>query len=350
MKKFKFLTVFAIILLLLTSCGDKSDLKSRLDNITLTTELPPVSDSICYKLSDADDEVYEQQLAACEMYIEAYEITKPAVFIEKYKDEVKEDRIEYYCNNRRKELQTEIGIQLSDNVHELIKTVSDCDNIEAYLDRVNLDTELFYDYYREYLHSDDKNKALCDILRVFHERSNILAFRFMDDNKEEIIEAALDTIEKNADADTDFNMYISINNELIKALNNVYGGVNQRYADKIKTAHITLARKLLQSDDTLSEKTIEELMTQLGQETPKPSASPSPQPKPTEKAMPSPTMMPLPTQRSLPTPKPAATAPPATANPTQKPQPTISPATEKPSSGSESDNTNQEGTVYTFTS
>lgn len=348
MKKIKFLTVCAIMLLLLTSCGDKSDLKSRLDGVQITTELPPVSDILCSKLADADDEVYEQQLAACEMYIEAYDLTRSAVFIEKYKDEVNEERIEFYCNKRRKELQTEIGKQLSDNVHELIKTVTDCDNPEAYLDRVNLDTELFYDYYSDYMYSDDTNKALCNILRVFHERSNILAFRFMDDNREEIIRAAMRTIEENSDADTDLNMYLAMNNELIRALNNVYGGVNQVYADKIKSANVDLARKLLQSDDNLSEKTINELVAQLGQPTAEPTAKPTPKPEPSETPKPQPTLVPT----QVPTPKPTPTpTPKPTPTPTPKPQPTPEPAAETPAQEPEnSDNSYGEEKVYTFTS
>lgn len=351
MKKIKFLAVCVLMLLLLTACGDKSSLKSSLDSAKLTTELPPVSDRTYNKLADVDEEVFEQQLAACEMYIEAYEITKPSVYTKKYKDEVDEDRIEYYCNNRRKELQTEIGTKLSDNVYELIKNVRDCDNMEAYLDRVNLDATLFYDYYSEYLYSDDEDKALCDILKVFYERSNVLAFTFMDEYKDEIIEAAMKTIEDNADADTDLNMYIAMNNELIRALNNVYGGVNERYAERITESNIKLAKKLLETDDSLSDKEIQNLIAQLGQATPQPSEKATEKPTETPEVSDKPTMIPIPTRIPTATQKPEATkAPVKTEAPEPTPKPTEAPATAAPTQDPDAEQTDDTGETITLTS
>lgn len=336
-----------MLLLLLTSCGDKSDLKSTLDNVKIDVELPPISDRTYDRLADVDEEVYEQQLAACEMYIEAYEITKPSVYIKKYKDEVDEDRIEYYCNNRRKELQTEIGTKLSDNVYELVKSVDDCSNMEAYLDRVNLDATLFYDYYSEFLYSDDEEKALCNILTAFHERSNVLAFMFMDEYKDDIIEAAVETIEDNADTDTDYNMYISMNNEIIRALNNVYGGVSQNYADKITESNVELARKLLETDENLTDKEIKELMSQLSQATPEPSERPTQ--TPTESAEPADRTTPEPVKTPRPVQVPTA-APSRTAAPTSKPRATTAPATAKPTAEPNKEEQPEDEKVYTFTS
>ncbi|MGN0163651.1 MAG: hypothetical protein ACI4EA_08770, partial [Candidatus Ornithomonoglobus sp.] len=268
--------VCAMILLLGCGCSDKSALKSELEGVSLSTELPPVTNEGSTRLSDIDDDVYRQQIAACEMYYEAYDITRTSDYVEKYKDEVKEKRVGYYCNKRRKELQLDIATQLNDNVYVMVKTVEDCANISAYLKRVNSDAESFYDYYAAYRYSDDPEKALCDILITFYERSNVLAFCFMAENQDDIIDAAVKNIISNSKATDSFNMYIAENNEIIKALNTVYGGVSTENNEIITTANVALARKLLESDNDLSEDDIDSLMRQLGEPTPTPEATEAP--------------------------------------------------------------------------
>lgn len=295
-------------LLLCCGCADKSELKSELETVELTMELPPVTNEGSSRLADIDDDVYEQQIAACEMYYEAFDITRPSYYTEKYKDEVKEKRVGYYCNKRRKELQLDIATSLNDNVYVMVKSVEDCENVSAYLKRVNYDAENFYDYYAAYVYSDDPVDALCDILVTFYERSNILAFRFMEENREETVEAAAKQIVENSKVTDSFNLYIAKNNDLIKALNTVYGGVSGEYSDVITRANVALARKLLESDNDLSEENINLLMQQLGEPTP----TPEPTEEPTEK----------PTERPTDTPKPAAETPGAI----QRPDPTKAPA------------------------
>lgn len=271
-----------LILLFSSGCGNQSNLKSELENVSLSYELPPVSNVGSSRLTEIDDDVYEQQIAACEMYYEAYQITKTADFIEKYEDEIKDERIGYYCNKRRKELQLDIATQLNDNVYVLAKAVEDCGNVAAYLKRVKYDTENFYDYYADTVYSDEPEEALIRLLVAFYEKSNVLAFRFMDENKDRIIEAAIDKIKDNSYSTENFNMYIKENNEIIKALNTVYGGVPSYAADEITAANIALARKLLESDNDLSSEAIDKLMMQLGEPTPTPVATETPTPEPTE--------------------------------------------------------------------
>ncbi|MGN1115902.1 MAG: hypothetical protein ACI4TH_04990 [Candidatus Ornithomonoglobus sp.] len=312
-----------MLLLFGCGCSDKSDLKSELENIELTLELPPVTNEGSTRLADIDDDVYQQQIAACEMYYEAYDITRTSDYVEKYKDEVKEKRVSYYCNKRRKELQLDIATQLNDNVYVMVKSVEDCANISAYLKRVNYDAENFYDYYADYQYSDDTEDALCDILITFYERSNILALSFMEEHQDEIVDAAVEDIVSNSRATDSLNMYIAKNNELIKALNAVYGGVSTEYSQIITTANAALARKLLESDNDLSESDIDSLMQQLGEPTPTPEVTEEPTEAPTEK----PTEEPKPTATIQPTQKPVVvTAPPVTHAPaTSAPAPTARP-------------------------
>lgn len=345
LKKVKLLIVCAFLMIFAAGCGDKTELKAELENIKLTTELPAVRVTDCSRLEEADDEVYRQQLAACEMYIESYEITKTSDFVEKYKDDVKEDRVAYYCNDRRKELQLEISTALYDNIFSIVKSVEDCDNISAYIKRVNYDVVNFYDYYADYLNSNDKTEALCTILTKFYERTNVLAFRFMEDNREEIIDAALTKIEKNARANDSLNMYIAMNNEIVRALNNVFGGVPEDYAIPISEANIKLARKLLESDNDLTEEDIDTLMRQLGEPTEEPEETPTPEPTPEVTEKPEATAVPTPTARPT-------SAPVRTAAPVRQPDPTPAPPRPTPAPVYEPEPTDsyvEEDKQYTFT-
>ena len=84
MKSIKLCLACFASVLLLAGCS-KSDLKADLKNARLSNELPQVTADKARYLSEADDAVYEQQLAACELYYEAYENTNTSDYKEIYK-------------------------------------------------------------------------------------------------------------------------------------------------------------------------------------------------------------------------------------------------------------------------
>lgn len=289
LKKFSsYLACFALIITVagLSGCKKNNLIKQELEHVSLSQELPSVTDTIYTKLIDADENVYEQQIAACELYSEAYQITKTVDFVEKYKDTVKKKMVAYYCNSRRKELQEKITTGLHDNVYTLVKNVNDCTNMSAYLKRVNFDTVEFYDYYTDYINSLDTDKALCRILTCFYERNNILVFHFLDEHKEEVILAAINVIQNNSQAEENLNVYILKNNNIIDALNAVYGGIPTEYAQVVTDSSICLSRKMLEENKKLSAEDIDKLMQQLGESTPKPSPTPEPSNTPVPTATP----------------------------------------------------------------
>jgi hypothetical protein len=300
LKRIKLFVLCSAILLFICGCSDKSGLRTELEKINISSELPSVYKTDVRYLEEVDEDVYEQQLAACEMYIEAYELTKTTDFAEKYRGRIDKNRVAYYCNKRRKELQLDIATQLHENIYVMIKSVEDCDNIAAYLKRVNYDAVNFYDYYDEFINSGDQEKALLQILLTFYEKTNILAFRFLDEYKDAVLISALNRVESNLYASDSLNMYIAENNELIKALNTVYGGVPSEYAEPLTRANLSLARRLLEGDNDLSAETIDSLMKQLGEITPTPEPTPEPTPQPTPSPTPVPT--PIPTVRPTQTP------------------------------------------------
>ena len=69
--KIKLIALSGLLVLILAGCGEKSEFATELDAIRFNAELPAVEITDCRYLSQADDEVYKQQIAACELYHEA---------------------------------------------------------------------------------------------------------------------------------------------------------------------------------------------------------------------------------------------------------------------------------------
>lgn len=124
-------------------------------------------------------------------------------------------------------------------------------------------------------------------MKGFYERNNMFAFAFMEEYKTEITDILVSRIIENTNATEDYNLYIAENNELIKALNTIYGGVKSDYASVIMTEQTRLIRNMLEEDNELDEASINMLMYQLGEPTPSP--EPTPTPEPTEEPTPAPT-------------------------------------------------------------
>ena len=316
--KFKWLKILFLCIIsvfCLAGCGEKSDLKDELNDIELSSTLPEVGETKYRYLSEADEAVYQQQEAACELYYEASWKTRPTDYLEKY--DIKPERVAYYCNIRRTELNDEISRQLRNNVRQIIQSVEDCENIDAYLDRVVDDALNFYDYYAEYKYPEDDaefEESTCKILKAFYERRNILAFSFMAKHKDDFIDVAIKRIVDNSNTRGSYSMYITENNAIVEALNAVYNGVSSENAQIITDATIKLVRKMLEDDNELDEASIDTLMQQLGEPTPTPLPTPEPTPEPTPVPTPEPAPIPTPIKTQKP-----QTQPPA---PTRAPQAT----------------------------
>ena len=124
-----------------------------------------------------------------------------------------------------------------------------CDNVDAYLNRGVQDTVDFYDYYADFMYAEtdaELEESACRILEIFYERTNILALSFMDEYKSEFITLATNRIESNSLATKNFSIYINENNDLVKALNAVYNGVDGETAQVISNATIKLVRSMLE--------------------------------------------------------------------------------------------------------
>lgn len=321
-RKLFVIAVSLVTLLLFAGCSDYSEIEQQLDDITIENRLPKVKGERYRTMEDAEDAVYDQQIAACEMLFDIGEQTDFRNF-EGYDGNRK--RIIERCNNKRNEVAADISQRYKSNVYEIMEDVRDCPNVDAYVLKTYSNIETFFDAYNNYMTADNKDIALTNILVYYYDRTNVLAKSFLTRNRDEVFDASAAVITGNAQADDDFRFYINKNNTIIKALNEIYGGVSAKHADEINEAGSKLARNLLDSLSSLSERERKSLMEELGLNTPSPSPSPTPTPKPT--ASPSPEPTPTPTPKPTPTPRPAAT-------PTPKPQTGTSGSTGNSSSSS----------------
>lgn len=302
------------MLLLSAGCTNYNSIKEALDEIEIENTMPEVSDGGYDSLADANDEIYELQIATCEMYAEAYELTQYKRYADNFEEEDKKDeKIMDLCNARRMELNEEIRTLFFQNLYTVIKDCEDCKNKEAFLEKADDHVMEFYDAYIAYQNADDEREVLCDILVDYAERRNTLALSFLERNERKVYESATRKIEENADTDEDYRYYLNKNNYLISALNLVFGGVPSTYASRITDATTQLSKTLLNSYEDLTEYEREVLIEELDLATPTPSPRPTAAPRATTAPTPVPVRTPQPTVR--PTSVPQRTAVPATQPP-----------------------------------
>ena len=326
------------MLLMISGCADYDSVDEALDKITIEDILPEAEDGGYSSLEEAADAVYEQQLAACKMYAEAYDKTYYRQYLGNGK-KLKEDKTAHICTVFRNEVNSEIYGSLENNINKITKDCEDV-NKSAFPKKVNNDILGFYDAYNRYLNAESKEdelKRLCSMLVNFSQRRNVLALSFLERNKGRICDAAAEIIEGNAEADDEYRYYLNKSNNIVSALNNVYGGISEKYAGRINKAINKLSINLVNSMDTLTDTERTKLMEELNLNSPSPSPTALPMPSasaqptalPTPKVTPTPTPSPAPTpmRTSAPTVQPTA-APVIQPQVTEEPQPEV---TEAPS-------------------
>ncbi|MDO5397733.1 MAG: hypothetical protein Q4G33_07365 [bacterium] len=322
-RKLLMVTVSLVALLLFAGCSNYEDIEEQLDNIKIENRLPKVGEKKYRSMEDAEDAVYNQQIAACEMLADAYQKTNSTQF-EEHEGSVK--RIQERCNDKRNEIARDIRERYMNNVYDIMEYVTDCPNVDAYVLKTYGNVETFYDEYNNYQEAENTDIALTDILVFYYDRKNMLAKTFLKKHEADVFDASVAVIEGNAQADDNFRFYINKNNTIIKALNEIYGGVSAEHAEKINAAGNKLAVHLLDSLESLSERERKALMDEMGLSTPTPSPKPTATPKPSDAptaapaATPRPTPTPTPRPIATPTPRPNVTAAPKPAD-EPKPQP-----------------------------
>lgn len=324
-----------------SGCTNNSNIKNSLEKVRITSELPTPSEKKYTSLEQASDAIYKQQIAACDMYWEAYEKTYYQNFIDEDMKPKDKTRAAHTCNSYRNNLLSDLRTDFYKNIYIIIKDCDDCENKDAFLEKANNDVLGFYDYYIAYKQTDDEEQALCKLLVDFSERRNVLALSFLDRNKKAVYEATTNIIENNADTNESYRFYLNKNNSIVSALNDVYGGVSPQYAERIKKATTKLSVNYLNSLENLTDSERRVLMDQLDLSTPSPT--------PKAAASPAPSKTPTHTPEPTPTAPPVRTAAPATAAPVITPKvtavPTVAPVTPVPDEPDETERPSYEFSV-----
>ena len=321
MKKKILMCLACCVLLIpvLSGCTDYEDTEIALGDVRVENILPKVSEQNDFlSLEDIDEFVYQQHIAACIMFKDACELTRYELYLpesSKKKDKDapmtrQEKKVVNLATQRRHIIYDDIDIAFAVNIYRLLQNVEDCPNTDAYVLKAQSDVKDFFDDYDKYLNGENPEDALLDILTEFRVRSNVLAFTFLDKNKTEVCRAAVKRIAENSKQTEDLRVYVSENNEIIKSLNEIYGSVPTQYANSITSDANFLAKKLVLSLESLSQKEKVDLINQIDPTpSPTPTSTPTPTPTPTPKVSQTPAPTPRVTQtpRVTATPRPVAT-------------------------------------------
>ena len=283
----------------LCGCGSKnSDTYKRIRSTQVNIELADVPKEKYTSLSDADDDIYDLQLSACDLYIKSYNVLNASNF---KSSDIKGTKLARACYEQRKEINKQIEKKFYQDLYLLVKNCSDCTNTNAFLAKAHKDVLGFYDSYAKYLDAENPDDILIEILIDYSQKRNVLALSFLERHKREVLSTAINTIEKNAESEDNMRFYVNKNINIKDALEEVYDNIPEKYSERIEEAHIALSMRLLDSLKNITEREKNALIEQLQLATPSPSPSPTPSPTPT------PTPKPTPSPTPTPTPKPAAT-------------------------------------------
>ncbi len=249
---------------MLSSCGKYSKLNKTLDAITVTNEFPLAMGG-AYTLAEVEESVYFQQKALCDALAEAYEQTDIDTVREKH-PEINRNKMMYQLSNRRQQLNVESNELFMDNVEIILEDVQDCKDKHAYTISRMEEAQSFYSDYGKLKSATEEDFQIVSKIFVSYAFSeNSLAKRVIVEYRDLIVETATRMIEYNASRDEAYRANIAKNNEIIRAINEVLGGVsgNTSYRKRINDANRTLLEKTLNSMSSVSQSEKERILNQF---------------------------------------------------------------------------------------
>lgn len=263
-KKIGLLVCLLLTSVLITSCGGHKEANADISSLEYSCTLPEALGGKT-TLEDVSEEVFAQQVSACEAYYEAYQITDVGKFTDKYPD-VPTSRLIESLSNKRQEINSEISEKFIENMTVILKDVTDCKNKERYINNCLDDARLFAnDYHRIVTATAADFVKINNILVNYAQSDNEFAIQVLKNHSDLVIETALLDIEHNAEAEESFRANITKNNDTIEAVNNIYGGFGGGKENKrrVNDASMKLLKKLLDSVETMTEYERRDVIKQL---------------------------------------------------------------------------------------
>lgn len=247
-----FCTLFVVVLM--TSCGSVSKMNKELDEISINIAFDEPQTGFT-SVDEIGEVVYEQQMMLCKAYCETYEKTSYGLYENRFAD-VTKSKVMSELNNTRTRLNNECTEAFAQNLMLVLNDVTDCQNKKTYITKRRNEVLEFYLDYRDFVLAKGNvaEKRIAMLLKYF-EKNNSFALEFLKKNKDDFISAGVEVVEQNAEKTDNLRSYVTENNKIIKALNELYGGTSRDIAKKVNTANRKLAERIL---DTMGELTEEE--------------------------------------------------------------------------------------------
>ena len=261
-KTIKMLLGTLFIVLITSSCGSVSRMKDVFDEITIETVFSEPATGFT-SMEEIGDAVYEQQLMLCEAYCETYEKTGYGLYENKFRD-VTKSKIMSELNNARYRLNNECVQKFAMNLTVILEEVTDCENKNAYITKRRNEVLEFYQDYREFnlARGNVAAKRSAMLLKYF-EKKNEFAVAFLKNHKQEFIDACVEVIEQNSEKSDDLRKYVLENNNIIKALNELFDGTTKEMAKKVNAANRKLAERILKTRGELTDEEKEAILNEI---------------------------------------------------------------------------------------
>lgn len=263
LRKIKAVACVILAVISLSSCGKYSKLYETLDSLVIETVFPEVDKSV-ENIEKAKSEVLLQQKALGEAMIEAYRITDIEVLREKHPD-INRNKMMAELSNKRRLLNSDSVAVFEDNLNILLESVDEQDRF-LYIQNCIEEVETFYQDYEEIIYfGKDNHKTLSKILTTYAFSKNDFAKYIIVENTEKMIEAATLTIEENSKEETSLRSNISKNNQIIRAINEIFSRVkvDESYKTRINDANRKLLTKTLNSISNMSKAERESILNQF---------------------------------------------------------------------------------------
>ncbi len=257
-----FLAVIALFSL--AACGETNSVFKEIDAIEAKFDFPEAK-SDKFKLEAANGYILAQQDALLDAYVYNIQSTDIKLFENKVEENERSALIPA-LNKKRVELNGQAEEIFFSNMEIILQNVYDFENKEALtLVKKNEVSEFSTDYIR-ILNIDNEKPDLIDkMVQDYIVLSNSYANRILRVNKDKIIDKVILMVEENSKATESFQTYINLNNESVRAINYLFGGVgeNEEFRTRINDSNYRLLEKTIEGMAELTDAEKESMLAQL---------------------------------------------------------------------------------------
>lgn len=263
-KKLTAMLLLFVVLFSLSACGKSNPVFDEIEAIEATYEFP-VPETGKYTLNSAYVHIKPQQTELLEAYVKNIEITDIKLFENKI-DAKYRNKLITALNDKRMELDKAAEEIFLSNMEIILSEVVNCEYKEEYAMERKIDVLEFVTDYIRVLNIDNEDPRNIDkMIQNYATWSNNFATGIIHEHRDAIIDKAIVMIERNARAEESFQTYITMNNETVRAINYLFGGVgdNESFRKRINDSNYMLLEKTIEAMMDVSEEEKASMLAQL---------------------------------------------------------------------------------------